>query len=308
MARLPLLLSAAAGLTLLACAPVSAEPDATVAQPATEPEVLPLWPDGAPGTPASWVEPEYKGKHSVTFVTQPTLTVFRPSGAKPSDAAMIVAPGGAFTGLSIYMEGVEIAQWFAARGITAFLLKYRVRPFFNENGKVLLNPPPIKEGSDGQDRFEPNVSLARADGMQAVRLVRASADKYGIARDKIGFIGFSAGAMTAMNVTLAGDPASRPDFVLPIYGAMPDVPVPADAPPAFIMVARDDTIMFDRSLELFRRWSTAERPVEFHIYEKGGHGFGMRQRGLPVDHWPDALEAWLVDKGLIRNSEGTEEP
>lgn len=295
-----LLTHAGIAIALVAATPATAEPQRSISEQLAEHEMLPLWADGAPGTPDSWLEPEYTGQYSVTFVTEPTLTVFRPNGDRKSDAAMIVAPGGAFSGLSILKEGIAVAQWFAERGITAFLLKYRVRPFFDESGKVLSAPPPVEEGSESQDRFEPNVSLAKADGMQAVRLVRANATKYGIVRDKVGFIGFSAGAMTAMNVTLAGDPMSRPDFVLPVYGAMPDVAVPADAPPAFVMVAHDDTLMFKRSLDIFERWSAAARPIEFHVYQKGGHGFGMQQRGLPVDHWPDVLEAWLVDQGLIR--------
>ncbi len=294
------LLHMTAGLALLTVTPAIADPAEPVhAEPLVQQEVLPLWPNGAPDTPKSWVEPEYTGQHSVTFVTVPTLTVFRPTGEQASEAAVIVAPGGGFSGLAIKKEGIAVAQWFADRGITAFLLKYRVRPFFDENGGVLLGPPASPEGSDIQDRFEPNVSLAKADGLQAVKLVRTNAQKYGIASDKIGFIGFSAGAMTAMNVTLAGDPASRPDFVIPIYGAMPDREVPPDAPPAFVMVASDDEIMFERSTDIFKRWSAANRPVEFHVYEKGGHGFGMQQRGLPVDRWPDVLEAWLVDQGLI---------
>ena len=297
--RPALLLRLVVAGAVLAATPLSAAEQPTTAEQAAGREVITLWPDGAPGTPATWVEPEHAGAESVTFVTVPTLTVFRPAEGKASGAAMIVAPGGAFSGLSIGKEGTAVAQWLADRGITAFVLKYRVRPFFDADGKVVPVPPPVAEGGDMQDRFEPNVSLARADGMQAVRLVRANAERFGIARDKVGFIGFSAGAMTAMNVTLAGDPESRPDYVLPIYGAMPDVAVPADAPPAFIVVARDDWIMFERSLAMFNRWSEAGRPVELHVYQKGGHGFGMEQRGLPVDHWPDALEAWLADQGLI---------
>ncbi len=259
-------------------------------------EILPLWPEGAPGTPESWVEPEHVGANSVTFVTQPTLTVFRPERGKASGAAMIVAPGGGFTGLTIGKEGYRVAQWLADRGITAFVLKYRVHPF-EADGRPKDAATPGR-ATDMQGRFEPNVSLAKADGLQAMRLVRSKAQQFGIARDRIGFMGFSAGAMTAMNVTLAGQPESRPDFVLPIYGAMPDVAVPADAPPAFVVVARND-FLFDKSLQLFNRWSEAGRPIEFHVYEKGGHGFGVDRQGMPVDHWLEPLEAWLIDHHLI---------
>lgn len=294
--RIGLFLRLAAAGAIVLAAPVSAGEQPTMAEQVAGREVITLWPGGAPGTPATWVEPERFGENSVTFVTEPTLTVFRPEEGKASGAAVVVAAGGGFTGIAMRKEGYPTARWFADRGITAFVLKYRVRPFFEAQAA-----PPAEEAGT-PNRFEPNVSLAKADGMQAMKLVRANAGKYGIDSDRVGFIGFSAGAMTAMNVTLAGDAASRPDFVMPIYGGMPDVPVPSDAPRAFIVVARDD-FLFERSVDLFQRWAKAERPVEFHVYEKGGHGFGMDQRGIPVDKWPDTLERWLIDHGLMERAQ-----
>ncbi len=295
-----LILRMAVAGAMLAAAPLSAQELPTMAEQVAGREVITLWPDGTPGTPATWVEPERWGQNSVTFVTEPTLTVFRPEEGKASGAAVVVAAGGGFTGIAIRKEGYPTAKWFADHGITAFVLKYRVRPFLEDRAKAETTPS--AEGAASPNRFEPNANLAKADGMQAMKLVRANAEKYGIDKDRVGFIGFSAGAMTAMNVTLAGDPASTPNFVMPIYGAMPDVPVPADAPPAYIVVARDD-FLFERSLELFQRWAKAERPVELHIYERGGHGFGMAKQGLPVDHWAEPLEAWLADHGLTERAQ-----
>lgn len=258
-------------------------------------EVIRLWPSGAPDTPKEWTEPEYQGKESITFVSTPTLTVVRPSAGKANGTAMIVAPGGAFAGLAWRLEGVEIAEWLAGRGITAFILKYRVRP--RQGGAPL---PAIRPGVDPMEQFKPAVDLAMADGMQAVRLVRQEAARFGIKPNRVGFIGFSAGAMTAMNVILKGDAQSRPDFAAPIYGAMPDRPVPAGSPPLFVVVATDDKIMFGRSIEIFNRWIASGNRAELHVYEKGGHGFGMRRKGLPVDLWPQAFEAWLKDKVLLQ--------
>jgi acetyl esterase/lipase len=257
-------------------------------------EIVKLWPGEAPGTPADWTEPEFVGRESITNVTVPTLTVIRPKQDRPNGTAMVVAPGGSFTGLAWNLEGVEIAQWLADRGITAFILKYRVR-----RGQTLANQAPSAPAVDPMGLFKPGMDLAMADGMQAVRLIRQNAARYGIRPDRIGFIGFSAGAMTAMNVILKGDAACRPDFAAPIYGAMPPVAPPANAPPLFVVVAKDDKVMFERSMEIFNTWAAAGLSAELHVYEKGGHGFGMRKKNLPVDNWPQAFEAWLAEHGLV---------
>lgn len=290
---------------LLGCATVAEQPQAmahTGSVSETKPrQVLDLWNGAAPGTPASWIEPEYTGVHSVTYVTRPTLTVFLPDTGTATGAAMIVAPGGGFTGLSIHKEGYRVGQWLSDRGVTAFVLKYRVRPFDAIGER--RDPQPDSDGEDLQGRFEPNMSLAKADGLQAMRMVRSRAEEFGIDGDRLGFMGFSAGAMTAMNVTFAAEPDERPDFVVPIYGAMPDKEVPDDAPPAFVVVARDD-FLFEKSVDLFNRWSKANRPIEFHVYERGGHGFGMDKQGMPIDHWLMPFEAWLIDHGVIRTKIG----
>lgn len=233
-----------------------------------------------------------------TNVTEPTLTVMRPAPGKANGTAMIVAPGGAFMALAWDLEGEEVARWLADRGITAFILKYRVG-----------TPPrrvsdPVPTGVDELLKLiEPNRQLAIADASQAIRLVRRNAGEFGVVPSKVGMIGFSAGAMMTLGVALEATPDARPDFIVPVYGMMrAGDRVPSDAPPAFIVTAADDaTIPPSASISIFEIWTAAKRPAELHIYERGQHGFGMRSQGLPVDAWPAAFEKWLVARGLIAN-------
>ena len=139
-----------------------------------------------------------------------------------------------------------------------------------------------------------------ADAGQALRHIRGNAARYGVAADRVGAMGFSAGAMATMGLALASDVAVRPDFAVSVYGAMPAGQAPpAGAPPLFVVAAQDDPqVPAARSVEIFTRWTVAGRAAELHLYEKGGHGFGIRPRGQPADAWPAALEAWLVSRGL----------
>lgn len=244
-----------------------------------------LWDGEAPGTPATWTEPEFRGQHSISNVTRPTLTIVRPRPEAKNGTAMIVAPGGSFTGLAWNLEGAEVADWLAGLGVTAFILKYRV------------HRGPAPTSVDGVSRI--GVDLAAADGLQAMALVRKNAGKFGVDPDRIGFMGFSAGAMTTMNVLLRSEESTRPNFVAPIYGGMPRVPAPKDGPPAFIAVAQDDEIMLQRSIDIFMAWNSAGLPAELHVYEKGGHGFGTRRHDLPVGNWTAAFEAWASDHGYL---------
>lgn len=266
------------------------------------PESVRIWPAAAPGT-ESWSGPEVEldadlapaGKvHIITNVTVPTLTIIRPDRGKANGMAMIVVPGGAFRALAWDLEGTEVALWLASQGITAFVLKYRVRP-----------PSDTKrQGPESFDDFfrrtEPARDVAVADATQALRQVRARANSLGIAPNRIGMIGFSAGAMTTMELALSSNAVARPDFAVSVYGAMPAGQSPASgAPPLFIVAAKDDPqVPSGKSVEIYRRWTRARLPAEIHLYEKGGHGFGMRSRGLPLDAWPAALKLWLASPRL----------
>lgn len=265
-----------------------------------------LWPGAGPGS-ETWSGPEVERKATVpgvgtfqvvTNVSTPTLTVVRPAEGSANGTAVIVCPGGGFSVLAWDMEGLEIARWLADRGITAFVLKYRVR-----------QGPRVAEVKDPADfdtamrTHEVGRLLATLDALQATRLVRSRANEFGIDPHKVGMMGFSAGAVTTMGAVLNNDPESRPDFAAPIYGAAPELAIPASLPPLFIAAAQDDKMVpASKSIEIFNKWTSAGGRAELHLYEQGGHGFGMRQRSLPVDDWRGAFEQWLLSHGLIKSA------
>jgi acetyl esterase/lipase len=149
---------------------------------------------------------------------------------------------------------------------------------------------------------DPTLPLAREiaaeDGRRAVEIVREQAAEWGVKPNRIGMIGFSAGAFLAADVAM--DPRAAPlAFVAPIYGGETQGrPVPADAPSLFTAVAQDDRMMFRIVEGLYADWSSADRPAELHVFTLGGHGFGVAKRGLPVDRWSDLLGDWLADQSL----------
>lgn len=268
-------------------------------------QVIPLYTGIAPGS-ENWTFPEHtdtiKEWGDVQFVSNisvPTLTVFRPKG--PIGTAVIVCPGGAFRGLAINKEGYDVAQWLNSKGVTAFVLKYRV-----------VHAPPGFDPFLGRDMATGNfaridsinapfVPLAVADGREAVRYVRRHAAEFGVEPDRIGMMGFSAGGTLAASVAQTSDAESRPDFIAPIYaycGAIQGDRVPADAPPIFLALAGDDPIA-NGNADLYKKWRDAGRPAELHIYPKGGHGFALRKQNLPCDLWPDRFMDWLDREGLL---------
>jgi len=154
-----------------------------------------------------------------------------------------------------------------------------------------------------QQTVEKIVPLAVADGLAAVTYVRQHASELGISPDRVGIIGFSAGGAVTVGVAFHYTPESRPAFVAPIYGGgmQKDVSVPADAPPMFVAAATDDNLgLAPASIALYTKWTEAHKPTELHMYEKGGHGFGMRQQGLPTDHWIDRFADWLELNGWLK--------
>ena len=291
----------AAALVAVTTASCDSAP-AVISGQRSSPEVIRLWSGQPPGT-ENWSGPEQSadvqlpnlGKvHVVTNVTVPTVTVFRPDPSKASGTAMIVVPGGAFRALPWDLDGLETARWLTAHGITAFVLKYRVRP-------PAADAPQDRSFDDFARRTQGAREIAVADAEQAVRLVRSRAKQFGVAPSRIGMIGFSAGAMATVLAADASDPAVRPDFAASLYGALLEPSGPsASAAPLFIVAAQDDPeAPVARSVDLFASWTAAKRPAELHIYERGGHGFAFRRHNLPSDHWPEAFRSWLASRGYL---------
>jgi acetyl esterase/lipase len=272
--------------TLVVAALVAATP--AHAQAVTGPgDIYPLYPAGS--LPPSDAPPETSDGGRVRNVSTPTLTVFHPKTASDDGAAIIIAPGGGFEHLSFANEGTTVARRLAAAGITAIVLKYR----------LALSPAERA----GAPNSSPAATRAMADGDAAIKFVRAHAQTLGLSPHRIGFLGFSAGAAIAMHLAVSPDAAARPDFVASIYGVMPKgAVVPAAAPPLFLAVATDDKLVGPAaSLAIFEAWHAAGHDVELHVFQAGGHGFGMTAQNTTSDHWIDDYLWWLRQRGLIKS-------
>lgn len=270
---------------------------------AAEPQTIPVWPGTPPGTaPADYPETvtaANDGLHRVSNVTVPTLQVFLPEQDRATGAAAIVCPGGGFRWLSIDHEGIDVARWLNANGVAAFVLKYR-----------LIRTGDSKEPAPGvsEKRIQELKPLAAADGQQAIRLVRSRAKEWSLDPHRIGIIGFSAGGYVAAAAALRFDAESRPDFAAPIYPLVPDdATPPKNAPALFIVQADDDKTVPtpENSARLYQAWHKAGISAELHIYSRGGHGFGMKKRGLPVDTWSARLIDWLRLQQVLPPSDRT---
>ena len=234
-------------------------------------------------------------------VSSPTITAYLPE--KPNGTAVIIAPGGAFHTLSIDNEGTDVAKWLNAKGVTAFVLKYRVaRSFTDDPVKELMGKMGNFKALDEENA--PVIPLATQDGLTAVKYVRDHAKELNLDPKKIGFMGFSAGGTLTMSVVYSADDSNRPNFVAPIYAyenAIIGTNMPKEKTPIFIAVASDDQLGFmSHSINIYRKWFDAKQPAELHIYEKGGHGFGMRKTGISTDGWIDNFGNWLKMQGYLK--------
>lgn len=294
------------GATLALSVPSSASAQAPPAVPSTEPVqpgAIALMPDAGPvPRPENWVK--FGGvDYAVRNVTRPTLTPFLPAPGKANGAAVIVAPGGAFMLLAIEHEGWKVARALAARGITAFVLKYRVAetpPGEAEFGKFaaarMAGVTNLKPGAP-VPRLEEGP--ATEDALTALRYVRANAKRWNVDPARVGMMGFSAGAMTTLNAGVAPASADRPAFIAPIYPPMEARDVPADAPPMFVAFALDDELFGRQGFGLVEGWHRANRPVELHAYERGAHGFGLGKPGTTSTLLIDEFVAWLAARGVV---------
>lgn len=273
---------------------------------AVEPEWVTLWPNGAPEPSGFKAEPEAEivkdkpdGVKRLGNVSVPMMAVYRPEKPAASKAAVLVCPGGGYGILAIEHEGTQVCEWLNGLGITAVLLKYRVprrdpaRPYFY----------PLQ------------------DAQRAMGILRSRADEWGIAADKIGVLGFSAGGNLSVMLALQGeqrsyevDPAmdadsAVPDFVIPIYPAylttedgaalLPEIRVTEKAPAICLIHAHNDRITPAGSALLYLDYKKLNLPAELHIYGDGGHGFGMKQTGHAINQWPDRVADWFKQLGLV---------
>lgn len=267
-------------------------------------ESIPLYDGPAPGSENwDWEEKinETPGGRFISDVTTPVLLPF--IATEPNGTAVIVAPGGAFHILAIDHEGLQVAEWLNKKGISAFVLKYRlVHPNPDKPEHNLMTLMQNQDYTTLDSINAPVVPLAMQDGLKALEYVRSNASKYRVDPTKIGFMGFSAGGTLTMSVAYNATDQNRPNFVAPIYaygGAVLGDKVPAVPTPIFVAAASDDELGFaPHSAQIYLKWLEAGQPAELHIYEKGGHGFGMRKSGKPVDSWIEVFHAFLKENGF----------
>jgi len=266
-----------------------------VVQAQTQPEVIPLWKNGAPGFENRKDIPEMAKDYWVRNINNPSVTVFLPPKEKANGCAVIVSPGGGFHELVYNAEGQQAAEFFNSIGVAAFVLKYRL---------------PEEENSP----YTPE--NVRQDAYRAIRLVRSRAGEFHIDPNRIGMLGFSAGGAVVMMVAFDkgdGDPNApdlidrvngRLNFQMMVYpgGKAPDK-IAADAPPAFLICANDDEYGCDKvTMELLQKFREAMVPVEAILLSKGKHAFNMGNRSelKTVNTWPQRMADWMSDSGFLK--------
>lgn len=271
-----------------------------------EPEVWKLWPKGAPERVGAVVGEEKviapkneKDVLRVTDVTVPTLAVYRPE--KPNGTAVVVCPGGGYSILAMEHEGTQVCEWLNGIGVTAVLLKYRV---------------PVRLGTPGYEPLQ--------DAQRAMGILRKRSEVLGIRSDRVGILGFSAGGHLAVMTALHANERTyeqdaewdvedaTPNFLIPVYPAylvskedpftlLPTVQVTRKAPPVCLVHAHNDhgATSSAASALLYVEYKRLGLPAELHICTQGGHGFGMRRNGVPMDDWPKRVEEWLGAMGYL---------
>lgn len=274
-----------------------------IATPA-QPNAITLGTGPLPGATAPEAWHSQYGSVFARNVTVATLTPFLPDPAKATGTAVVVAPGGGFMTLSMENEGWDVAKALAARGVAAFVLKYRLNqtpaemPAFEESMRKMFSGvarAPRMNPEDQLAGIKPQIADARA----AFALIRAHAAQWHVNPDHIGMVGFSAGAMLTLATELAGQDA-KPAFIGIIYGPMTSVTVPADAPPLFVALAADDPFFGNSGIGLIESWRAAKKPAELHLFEQGGHGFGMYPKDTTSTGWFDEFARWMGMHGWIK--------
>jgi acetyl esterase/lipase len=295
---------------LLATAPIGAalaqmpqpKPIATPEEPAS----IPLYSGVAPGSEGVQQQEQWMsfGTDRVVrnVLVKPTLTPYLPAPGKATGAAVVVAPGGAFYILAMDNEGYPVGKYLADHGIAAFVLKYRLQPTPADQAGFDKTMAERMGGVMKRDANSPPPTTpanAAMDGTAALKLVRSRAAEWGVDPKRVGMVGFSAGAMLTLTQALLPNAADRPAFVGIIYGPMNRVVVPADAPAAFIALAANDPLFARGKFDLVDAWREAKRPVEFHLYQTGDHGFGMRLSAGTYAAWKDQFIDWIKWNGWL---------
>jgi acetyl esterase/lipase len=266
---------------------------------AADPQVVLLWPNGAPGSEGKTASEAVRvtqpqGEHVVTSVHKPSITLYLPPKDKATGAAVVIAPGGGHSSLWMDHEGYNIATYLSERGVAGFVLKYR-----------------LAREKDSTYTIE---GTALADTQRAIRLIRSRAAEWGVNPDRIGVMGFSAGGeLAALAATRyepmqnAADPidklSAKPNFQALIYPAIPtNMPLSKDTPPAFLACGENDRQNISQGLpELYLAMKKAGVSAELHVYAGVGHGFGMRPttKGA-VAGWAERLQQWLDNRGFLK--------
>lgn len=265
-----------------------------------EPNAIPLKTGGVEdqSAPETWFR--QWGDPMARNISTATLTPFLPNPNKATGTTVIVAPGGGFRWLSMGNEGWEVAEALAEQGIAAFVLKYRLHPTpesLDEFKISMERPKPSSDSSDEEKDARPgrsrsNLSHQLEDAEAAYAMIVDRAEEWGVDTNNIGMMGFSAGARLTMHSTL-NSKTMKLAFIAPIYGGLSAVKVPKNAPPMFNVIASDD-FLFHGEFGLIESWHKAGRPVEFHLYQNGGHGFGLGNPDRTSNRWFDTFIHWLA--------------
>jgi len=273
-----------------------------------EPNGILLGTGGVENQPASESWFRQWGDPMARNITTATLTPFIPAPGKANGAAVIVAPGGGFRWLSMGNEGWEVAEALAKQGIAAFVLKYRLHPTPEslDDFKAWMNrprPAPAPNSDSSRTTASPrppqqDLTNQLKDAEAAYAMIKSRSKEWGVDTNRIGMIGFSAGAGLTMHSTL-NSKTMKLAFVGPIYGGMGPVEVPKNAPPMFNVIASDD-FLFRGQFGVIDSWFKAGIPVEFHLYQNGGHGFGLGNPNRTSNRWFDAFIHWLDVNGLLK--------
>ncbi len=299
----------AMAIPLLGIACAQAQEGGPAWQPSPGHEQVAIWPGAVPNAVPN-PKPESGDAGGGAFnVSRPTMTIYPPQG-RNTGVAMLVFPGGGYQALAMSGEGTEICDWLTSRGITCVLLKYRVP----DSG------PTMKNGKS----YYPPVQTAVQDAQRTLCLVRQQATALHVDPRKIGVIGFSAGGHLSAAVSTrfaqrsyppvdsADQLSSRPDFAILAYPGhlwtpgteltlRSDIHVPADTPPTFLLQAEDDPVdPVKHSLTYYSALKAASVPAEMHLYAKGGHAFGLEKKDLPIGQWPQLVETWLKNIGMVK--------